>query len=407
MDGTFALENGTSSMARVNLPVETGRVEDRTEKMQKILLFANTDWYLYNYRLSLARYLKQAGFDVHLVSPPGDYVEKIRENGFDWIEFKLSRHGMNPLSELTSLFRLLGLYRRFKPDLTLNFTIKCVQYGSLAARWAGVPTIINFITGLGTVFAEKSTISPAMIPLVEHMYKQTLKGTHIIFQNPDDIDTFLQKKLIQQDQVTLIRGSGVDTQDMAPVIKKNEKPVVTLASRMLTSKGITDFVDAARLLKSQGAYARFVLVGRPEDGSPDGICERQLQSWSDEGAIEWWGWRDEMKEVYAQTDVFCLPSYYPEGVPRVLAEAAACGLPIVTTDMPGCREIVRPNVNGLLVPAHDVDALAGALERLIMDADLRQEMGDQSRKIAVNDFSNKKVLTETISVIEEQIRKHN
>jgi glycosyltransferase involved in cell wall biosynthesis len=246
-----------------------------------------------------------------------------------------------------------------------------------------------------------------MIALVEHMYKQTLKGTHIIFQNPDDIDTFLQKKLIQQDQVTLIRGSGVDTQDMAPVIKKNEKPVVTLASRMLTSKGITDFVDAARLLKSQGAYARFVLVGRPEDGSPDGICERQLQSWSDEGAIEWWGWRDEMKEVYAQTDVFCLPSYYPEGVPRVLAEAAACGLPIVTTDMPGCREIVRPNVNGLLVPAHDVNALAGALERLIMDADLRQEMGDQSRKIAVNDFSNKKVLTETISVIEEQIRKHN
>jgi len=375
--------------------------------MQKILLFANTDWYLYNYRLPLARYLKQAGFEVHLVSPPGTYVEKIQENGFNWIGLKLSRHGTNPVYEIFTLLRLLRLYKRQKPDIALHFTIKCVQYGSLAARWAGVPSIINFITGLGTVFAEKSSIPPVLIGLVEYMYKQTLKGTHIIFQNPDDIDTFMLKKLIQPCQVTLIRGSGVDIQSMVPVIKKNEKPLVTLASRMLTSKGITDFVDAARLLKSKGLYGRFVLVGKPEDGSPDGISEKQLTSWADEGAVEWWGWRDDMKEVYAQTDVFCLPSYYPEGVPRVLTEAAACGLPIITTDMPGCREIVRQDVNGILVPAHDSNALAEALERLILDEDLRRRMGDQSRKIAVSEFSDENVLAETLSVIKGQIAGHD
>jgi len=149
------------------------------------------------------------------------------------------------------------------------------------------------------------------------------------------------------------------------------------------------------------------LVGKPEDGSPDGICEKQLRSWDDEGTVEWWGWRDEMKEVYAQTDVFCLPSYYPEGVPRVLVEAAACGLPIVTTDMPGCREIVQHGVNGLLVSAHDYEALAEGLERVILDEALRRQMGDQSRKIAVSEFSDENVLAQTLTVIKDQIRVHN
>jgi glycosyltransferase involved in cell wall biosynthesis len=365
--------------------------------MSKILLFANTDWYIYNFRLSLAQELRNQGHEVLLVSPPGDFHKLLQANGFPWIPFPLSRQSIKPFPELWTIWHLIRLYRRVRPDIVHHFTIKPVIYGSLAARILQIPGIINSITGLGHLFIDTGARTRLLRTIAKVLYRISLRRTQAIFENPEDRDIFIQNRLVKAEQSHLILGTGVDVEKFRPTAKSNGTPVVLFSSRMLVTKGLLEFMEATRLLKQKGIPARFALAGRTDPGNPASIPEQQINVWKDSGLLEWWGWQDDMPSTLAQADIFCLPSYR-EGVPNALLEAAACGLPIVTTDVPGCRDVVTHGLNGLLVPVRNASVLADALETLLSDAPLRDQMGVAGREIAVNKFGLGKVNEETLLI---------
>lgn len=363
----------------------------------KVLFFANTDWYLYNFRLPLAIALREQGHTVVLISPPGEYTNRLEAAGFRWIPFSFSRKGTNPLTELRTIFRLARLYRAEKPGLLHHFTVKCVVYGSIAAWFSGVQAVVNAVPGLGYVFNEGRQRNPLLYWMVENLYRYALGRSFVIFQNPDDRQFFLQNHLVRSERSFLIRGSGVDPLRFVPSEEPAGLPVVMLSSRLLWDKGVGEFVKAARTLRQHGLAARFVLVGNSDPGNPTGISLQQLNAWQQEGVVEWWGWHDDMEQIYPQASVVCLPSY-GEGVPRCLIEAAACARPLVATDVPGCREIVRNGENGLLIPVRDCEALADALQIILADPALRRKMGERSRQIMLAGFSVDQVTAETMQV---------
>jgi glycosyltransferase involved in cell wall biosynthesis len=368
----------------------------------KVILFANTDWFLYNFRLRLAIALRQRGAEVVLLSPPGDYSTRLEQAGFRWLPFRMARRGMNPLAELGTILRLARLYRRERPELVHHFTIKCVLYGSLAGRWTGVPAVVNAITGLGYVFTEGGRTAGSwpkrlLRTLVSFWYRLALRGTQVIFENQDNLAEFVRQGLVRPEAAHLVRGAGVDVTAFRPSSEPAGGPVVMLAARMLWDKGVGEFVEAARRLRAEGVQASFVLVGDTYADNPAAIPIEQLRAWQQEGAVAWWGWHDDMPAMIEKAHVICLPSYL-EGLPTVLLEAAACGRPVVTTDVPGCRDAVLPNVSGLLVPVRDVGALADAIRRLIQAPDLRRKMGRAGREMVERDFSTEHVIAGTVGV---------
>ncbi len=364
----------------------------------KIILFANTDWYLYNFRLPLAETLRARGNEVIFISPRGEYAPKLTELGFRWLEFPFSRRGMNPLAELGAIFRLWSLYQREKPDLVHHFTIKCVLYGSTAAHLARIPRIINAITGLGYAFSEENRLLGTLARL---LYRFLLKNTQVIFQNPDDLETFTQAKLLRPEQAHLIRSSGLDLTRFTPQPEtKNQPPLVILPARLLRDKGVLEFVAAARLLKQRGTSVRMALVGDPDPHNPSSVSLQEIQGWVAEGIVDAWGWQERMSDAYAASHIVCLPSYR-EGVPRTLLEAAASGRAIVTTDAPGCREVVQHGVNGLLVPPRDPKALADAIQTLLENPVLRQQMARRGREIVEREFSSELVIEKTLKAYGE------
>jgi len=363
----------------------------------KIVLFANTDWYLYNFRLAHAQALRQRGDEVVLVSPEGPYGPQMQALGFRWLPFPLARRSLNPLTELRAVVRLLGLYKREKPDLVHHFTVKCVLYGSLACRLLGIRSVVNSVTGLGYVFLGNGGTRKWLRDPIKLSYRMLLKPTWVIFLNPDDKAVFLESHLVDPGRTTLIRGDGVDLRRFSPRPEPAGVPLAVLPARMLWDKGVGEFVAAARILRSKGSSARFALVGDSDNDNPASVDASQLQEWEKEAVIEWWGWKENMVDVYAQAAVVCLPSYR-EGMPKTLIEAAACGRPIVTSDVPGCREVVQHGVNGLLVPARDPQALAEALNDLLRNPNKRSQMGLQGRAIAEKEFSTESVISQTFAL---------
>jgi len=371
----------------------------------KVFFVANGDWYLYNFKFSLAQAVRRAGHEVVLVTPPGKYVSRFQQAGFRWISYPLDRHGMNPLREARSLFSLARLYHREAPDLVHHFTAKAIVHGSLAAKLTNVRLAINAVTGgasaIGDVLDKQSLQMRLLKQLLQKLMKVALRGSEVIFQNPDDQYDFEYKGLVEKAQSHLIRSSGVDIEKFIPKSKKTEPPMVVMAGRMLKNKGVGEFVEAARLLTRGGTKARFVLVGAPDSGNPMSVSEGQLQAWNDEGIVEWWGFREDMPAVLKASRIFCLPTWYPEGVPKSLLEAAACACPLVATDTAGCREIVRPEENGMLVPPRDAEALAEALHTILESPDRQKKMGARSREIVQEDFSVERVNEKTLALYEK------
>lgn len=369
-----------------------------TEK--KVLFVVNEANFFLSHRLPIALAIQKAGYQIHVAAPANITAQqKIKSHFFTFHALPLTRQGMNPLTELWSIFSLYRLYCRIQPQLVHLVTIKPVLYGSLAARIAKIPAIVAAITGLGYIFILNNSKAKLLRNLIRVFYWVGLKHNNIrvIFQNPEDRSMLLDMGVINENQAILIRGSGVDMQQFYPVPEQDTIPMVVLASRMLWDKGIGEFVTAATILHEAGTKARFVLVGDTDSGNPTAIPIEQLKAWKQEGFVEWWGRRTDMLSVFSQSHIVCLPSYR-EGVPKVLIEAAACGKPIVTTDAPGCREIVRNNINGLLVPLKDANALANALRNLIESPQLRQYMGQRGREIAETEFSLEYVVDETLKV---------
>ena len=367
------------------------------------LLFVDNDVNsLLSYRIELARAARDAGFEVHMASPPGRAANVLRKEGFPFHAVSMTRRGVEPWKESRTVFGLFRLYRKLRPDIVHHLRLKPVLYGSLAASFARVPAVVNMLTGLGYVFTGNGTRIALLRTLVKAGCKVAFrhKNQRVIFQNPDDRAVFLDCKILEARQTVLVKGSGVDVSVFTELAEPERPPVVMLASRMLKDKGVCNFVEAARSLRAQGIEASFVLVGDTDPGNPTAIPVEELQAWARSGVVEWWGPQENIRAVLAKCHIVCLPSFR-EGVPKILIEAAACGRPIVTTDVPGCREIVRHGENGLLVPVRNSAALAGALRLLIGDGGLRERMGQHGRQIAVTEFSLNRVIRETLAVYDE------
>lgn len=366
----------------------------------KVLIVVNADWYFWSHRLPLARALRSAGYDVVVVAAEErGFRPRIEADGFRFVPLRLRRGSTNAVRELGTLIDFVRIYRRERPDLLHHVSIKPVLYGSLAARCAGRPAIINAVAGLGYTFlpdVRRSTVGR----IVAYLLRIACRGrrTVLLCQNPEDRDALVAARIAPPERVTLIRGSGVDVSEFAPSPEPAGTPVVLLSSRMLRDKGVHEFVDAARQLRARGVSMRAVLVGIPDAENPNAVSERDLQRWNDEGAVEWWGLRDDMPRVMAEASVVVLPTYYPEGVPKVLIEAAASGRAIVATDVPGCREIARAGVNADLVPPRNPILLADAIERLLADPATRAAYGRAGRAIAVAEFASDRVLRDTLAL---------
>jgi glycosyltransferase involved in cell wall biosynthesis len=367
----------------------------------KVILFANTDWYLFNFRLNIARTLRAKGAEVVLLSPPGDYAAKMQAEGFRWLPLPMSRKGMNPFAELQTLWRIKGVYQDEKPDVVHHFTVKCVLYGSIAAHLAGIRAIVNAVTGLGYIFSAPGLKGTLLRLLARVLYRYALHGSQVIFQNTEDRQTFINMRLLKPDAAHLIPGSGVNLGLFTPTPEPEGQPVVMFAARMLWEKGVGDFVEAAKMLKAEGVRARFVLVGDTYKDNPSAVPPQQLSAWNEEGIIEWWGWHDDMAKMLSQASIVCLPTYYKEGVPRVLTEAAAAGRAIVSSNIIGCREIVHEGINGLMVPPQNPSMLASALRKLIENPLERARMGHEGRKIAENYFAEERIVKKTFAVYEK------
>lgn len=297
---------------------------------------------------------------------------------------------------------LWRLYRREKPDLVHHVALKPVTFGALAARLARVPAQVNAVAGLGWLFTSSNGVVRLIRPILRSILARLLNQPHslTIVQNPED-KALLECSGVQATRLRLIRGAGVDTQIFYPVMPPPGPVFIVLVARMLWDKGVGDFVEAARLLTAAGVNARFVLVGDPDPANPASVPESTLRSWHGRHGVEWWGRREDVPAVLQAAHIACLPSSYGEGLPKSLLEAAACSLPIVTTDAPGCREVVRDGVNGLLVPIRDAAALTAALKKLIDNAELRRSMGEQSRLRAETEFGLGTVIARTLAVYRE------
>lgn len=368
----------------------------------RLVFFVTEDWYFCSHRLPLARAASAAGFDVAVVTRVQRHAAQIRDAGIELIAIDLARASKNPFTEMRTLLQLIGIYRRLKPDIVHHVALKPVLYGTIAARLAGVPTVINALAGLGYLFSSSDIAARLSRPLLEIGFRALLRPSRVIVQNPDDQQLLVERGLINAERTTLIRGSGVDLKAFAPALEANGIPLIVLPARLLWDKGVGEFVAAARLLRQQGVPARFALVGTPDPANPAAVPQATLDAWRAEGVVELWGWRDDMAQVFRDCHLVCLPSYR-EGLPKALIEAAACGRPLVTCDVPGCREVVRHGVNGLLVPPRDPAALANALKQLIENPQRRAAFGHRARDIAVAEFSLGAVIDQTLTLYRELV----
>lgn len=369
----------------------------------KLLLVVNIAEFFLSHRLPIARAALESGFEVHVATSQSPAVEEIVRRGFVHHPIPIQRWTTNPLLALKSIRALYRLYKKLKPDLVHHVTIKPVLYGSLAARLAKIPAVVNAVTGMGHVFSPEGFKAKLIEKMARGVYKISFlhPRKRFILQNPDDRRALLAFGGLEEKETVIIKGSGVDTDRFQAVPEPGAIPVALCATRMLREKGVFEFVQAAQKLKEMGVRARFVLVGDREPGNPYSISSSQLKQWHEGNIVEWWGHRTDMNEVFAQANIVCLPTFYREGVPKVLIEAAACGRAIVASEVAGCREIVRPGVNGFLAPVRQIEPLAQALKELIENPDLRREMGQKGRQIALQEFSEKIVVKKTLALYEE------
>lgn len=364
----------------------------------KLLFIVTEDWYFVSHRLPLAVAAQAAGYEVAVATRAGSQADVIRNAGIRLIPFAMSRRGGNPFAEVMALWRL---YRLEKPDLVHHVALKPVMFGALAAWLTRVPAQVYAVAGLGWLFTSSRGVVRMVRPALRWTLARLLNRPHslTVVQNPED-QALLERSGVSATRLRLIRGAGVDLQIFYPVAPAPEPVCIVLVARMLWDKGVGEFVEAARRLAEAGAKARFLLVGAPDPANPASVPESTLRSWHGQHGVEWLGQRDDIPAVLQAAHIACLPSYR-EGLPKSLLEAAACGLPIVTTNAPGCREVVRDGVNGLLVPVRDAVALAKALEKLINDAALRRRMGEQSRLLAESEFGQEAIIAQTLAVYRE------
>lgn len=365
----------------------------------RLLFFITNPAFLVSHRLPVALAARDAGYEVHVASMGGPAVAQLEALGLTHHVLPLSRTSMRPWTEARSLWAIWRLFRRVRPDLVHAVTLKSVLYGGIASRLAGVPAYVAAISGLGYVFIQGSGARAALKRLALVLYRLALghANSRVIFQNASDRDVLVQAAAVRPEQVVMVRGSGVDLDRFAPAPWPAGPVTVAMASRLLHDKGVREFVEAARLSASCGEGLRWRLAGSLDPENPASVTASELEAWRAGGMIEYVGECADVGGFYAQAHIVTLPSYR-EGLPKSLIEAAACGRPVVTTDVPGCRDAIEPGVSGVLVPPRDARALAAAVAALAEDEALRTRMGDAGRALAERDFGLDRIVRAHLDV---------
>lgn len=368
-----------------------------------LLFLAQNDWFFRSHRLPIALAAIEEGYDVHLACKVTEYEAELTRAGLAIHPLRyIGGQKISPMREALALLEILSLYARVKPDLVQHISLRPVLLGSLAVRIQNLPAMVNAVTGLGFLFMRETSKVRITRTLVMKVLGWTFrhKNNRVLFQNQDDLAAFETDGTVRSEQVVMVDGSGVDTDRYHHEVMDNNPPVILFGARMLRDKGVVELVEAGRMLRERNVRCRIQLLGDPDEGNQSAIPVDQLERWNEEGVVEWVGYQSDMAGWLSRADIACLPSYR-EGTPRFLLEAAAAGLPIVTTDTAGCRETVTNGENGFLVPVKDAHALADALQQLIESEDLRRKMGTASRKRAVDRFSIERVVAAHLKVYSE------
>jgi glycosyltransferase involved in cell wall biosynthesis len=357
----------------------------------RVLLVANTSWYLYNFRLPLLQDLRAAGYEVAAVAPHDSYTPLLEQEGFTVHPWLVARRSINPLQEAHALVDLVRIYQRQCPDLAHHFTIKACLYGTIAAKMANVNRVMNAVTGLGHVFLGTRKRTRLLRRALKPLYRAVFMARRatVVFQNADDQDKLVQLGITDGERAELIRGSGVDIDHFRPPTDHAGRfhPTLQLLfpSRLIREKGVDDVLDACRTLWEEGIPLELLVAGGLDGGNRSSLSAAELQALAQEPRLRCLGHVDDMRSLYAASDLVVLPSWR-EGLSRALIEAAAMELPIITTDVPGCRDVVDHGINGLLVPIHDGRAIELAIRLLLANPDLARRFGKAARQKVVAEF---------------------
>jgi len=369
---------------------------------RKLLFIVNVDWFFLSHRLPIALAAMKRGYEVHLAAAITDRIEELKHYGLTVHPLPIQRCGARLIPEMRSFLAMVRVLREVRPDIVHLVTIKPVLLGGIACRILRVTNVVAAISGLGYVFVARGAKALILRGIVSGLYKLALGGrcTKIVFQNSDDQILMSRFVGLSQNRACLIRGSGVDLSAFSFSSLPAGVPVVAMASRLLVDKGVREFVSAAKILRRRGLVVRFWLVGGTDPGNPASIHDVEIRTWKQQGDVECLGYRSDMAAVLAQTHLVVLPSYR-EGLPKVLLEAAACGRPIVTTDVPGCRDAIDPDITGLLVPPRDALALADTIERLLKNPEKLREMGRLGHDLAEREFAVEKIVDAHLTLYRE------
>ncbi|PWL16259.1 glycosyltransferase family 1 protein [Falsochrobactrum shanghaiense] len=372
---------------------------------RSLIYLISEDWFFLSHFMDRAKAAKEAGFQVHVVTRVGTRGEEIRAAGFNLIHLDMRRASLGPFQLLREIAEVARIYRRTAPDIVHHIALRPIIVGSFAAFLARIGRVVNAPVGMGFVFSSDTIKARLLRPFVVKALKIALHGRRkiAIVENDDDRTELVERKLVKPDKLVVIEGAGVDL-NAFPYVKRQDADgiVVMLAARLLKEKGVREFVGAVEILQRECLNCRFVLVGEPDPDNPGKIDDKELKDWQDRNLVDWQGRSNNMTETILQADIFCLPSYR-EGLPKVLLEAGASGCAIITTDVPGCRQIVTHMQTGLLVPPRDAVFLAGAIRTLVRDGSLRLSLADAARKKVESCFSNKIVNERTLSVYRHMI----
>lgn len=368
------------------------------KRIPRILVCSNYAWTLFNFRLPLIRQLRQAGYEVHLLTQEDAYADRLRKEVTSLTPLFISRKGINPFIDIWTIADMFRQFNAIKPDVILFYTIKPVIYGSIVAGWLGIP-VINTITGLGTAFVRENWLTR----VVEKLYKVALRShVKVLFQNFDDQQLFIGRRLVVAEKTDRVPGSGIDlVRFSSRPYPKNPAPVFLLIARLLWDKGIGEYIAAARKVKQDYPQVRFQLLGPLGVINRTAISRIQMDEWVEEGVVEYLGETDNIIPYIEAVDCVVLPSYR-EGISRTLLEAAASARPIVTTDAVGCRDVVDDGVTGFLCRVSDSDDLAAKLSLVVeMSLEDRARMGLMGRNKVEQEFSQQIVFDRYLKLIKE------
>lgn len=368
-----------------------------------ICFVVNNPDFLISHRLDICKEALKKGYNVHVISANKESIHRLKLLGFIVHFHDVGRGKMNPIYELFQIFKYVQLFQKIKPDIVHLITIKPYLYGGIAARLAKVPAVVSAVAGLGILFSSSSfkysLLRTGLYPLFWLAFGH--KNQSVIFQNKEDRDSLVNWGVVAGNKVKMIRGSGVNLDACPSIDEPNGVPIIAFAARLLKDKGVEVFVEASGILKQRNIVARFWLIGEPDTGNSNTVTQEQLKGWEKAGLVELFGYRKDIPNLFSKSNIVTLPSYYGEGLPKVLIEAAACGRVVVTTDHPGCRDAIEPDTSGVLVPVRNAEALADAIQNLIENPEKRKTMGQAGRELAECEFAIEKVVGAHLKIYQE------